>query len=97
MVCSSHACPSLALLRGPSKSGMVMASIMMDQMLLACQGFTHVKKVVAAVAVCLEQALGMLASSGAEGNWSFPDQKLKPDFASANHTRQVNQIFPAPP
>ena len=61
---------SLALLRGPNKSGMVMASTMMDQMLLACQGFTHVNKVVAAVAVCLEQALGMLASSGADGKWS---------------------------
>ena len=76
MVCSSHACPSLALLRGPSKSGMVMASIMMDQMLLACQGFTHVKKVVAAVAVCLEQALAMLASSGAEGNWSRQSETI---------------------
>ena len=50
--------------RGPGRSSMVMAGCLLDQMLIACQGFKHVKKVVSAVAACLHQALGHLSVSG---------------------------------
>ena len=70
---------------------MVMASIMMDQMLLACQGFTHVKKVVVAVAVCLEQALAMLSSSGA-----VCEDKLNPFVVSASNIQSLHDNSSVP-
>jgi len=41
-----------------------MAGGFLDQMLMACHGFKHVKKVITAVTMCLHQALGLISSSG---------------------------------